>query len=191
MSFPNSTLVPSGGQIFAHIFENRHTGLARGLFWSITVKFEPIRYGDDDYACSMTCEWIPWRLRNWLELDGRRLSVDYGEEGVESSFYLTEHDLGTHTELVLQHQSENLFETKMNMTVDFHGFHDGHENPRMQVAATVDLPLLGVLVIPDSLFPKPATEQELRDVASDFIDLTSFGDPEPWRTHGSIFPPKL
>ncbi|MEW4489474.1 hypothetical protein AB1L42_15435 [Thalassoglobus sp. JC818] len=190
MAFPNSMLVPSGGQILAHIFENRHTGLARGMFWSITIEFEPISYGGDQYACSMTCEWIPWRHRKWLELDGSRLSVENGEEGVESSFYLTEHDIGTHTELALRHQSDNLFETQMDMVVDFHGFHDGDENPRMQVAATVDLPFLGVLVIPDNLFPKPNTEQELRDVASDFIDLASFGEPEPWRSHGSIFLPE-
>ncbi|QDT27569.1 hypothetical protein Enr10x_28870 [Gimesia panareensis] len=191
MAFPNTTLVPSGGQILAHIFENRHTGLARGLFWSISIKFEPISYGGDEYSCSMMCEWIPWRLRNWLELDGRRLSVDYGEEGIESSFYLTEHDIGTHTELALRHQSENLFETQVKMVVDFYGFHNGDENPQMQIDATVALPFLGVLVIPDNLFPKPTTEQELRDVAADFIDLTSFRSSEPWMTHGSIFPPKF
>jgi hypothetical protein len=40
--FPSKKLVPSGGQIYCHIFENRRTGLKRNLFWSITVDFKSI-----------------------------------------------------------------------------------------------------------------------------------------------------
>ena len=40
--FPSKSLVPSGGQIYCHIFENRRTGLKRNLFWSITVDFKSI-----------------------------------------------------------------------------------------------------------------------------------------------------
>jgi hypothetical protein len=58
MRFPTGSLIPSGGDIYCHVFENKHTGLARNLFWSITITFEPIQYGDNEFQCSMTCEWI-------------------------------------------------------------------------------------------------------------------------------------
>jgi hypothetical protein len=58
MKFPAEALVPKGGQIYGHIFENQRIGLARSLSWSITVEFEPLRYGDEAFSCSMTCEWI-------------------------------------------------------------------------------------------------------------------------------------
>jgi hypothetical protein len=58
MRFPSEALVPTGGEIDCHVFENERTGLVRNLFWSITIGFQPLRYGEDEFECSMTCEWI-------------------------------------------------------------------------------------------------------------------------------------
>src|SRR5437868_1197374 len=113
--FPSHLLVPSGGENYAHIFENKTTGVGRNLFWSITVDFQPIQYGGDEFSCSMTCEWIAWPLRDWRELDGRELDVDYGENGVESSFYMGRHDLATHATVSLRRRRDNIFSVKMDM----------------------------------------------------------------------------
>jgi len=179
MKFPAEALVPKGGQIYCHIFENR---LARSLSWSITVEFEPLRYGDEGFSCSMTCEWIRWPVRNWRELDGRRLE---GEDGIESTFYMTEHNTGRRTELVLRRRRANIFMVKMNMLVDFHGHFGDDGNPAMAVHAEVDVPFVGLLVIRD----KPATPAELQEIASEFVDLSAYEAPEPWRQHGFIFRP--
>jgi hypothetical protein len=53
MRFPSESLIPSGGQIYCHIFENERTGLPRKLFWSITITFEPIHYGENELERSM------------------------------------------------------------------------------------------------------------------------------------------
>ena len=189
--FPSKSLAPKGGEMYCHIFENSSTGLVRNLFWSITVEFEPVQYGENEFSCAMTCEWIPWPVRNWRELDGRRLVADYGEHGVESSFYTTQHDIGTRTELALFHRKANLFAVKMDMLVDYRGYYGGDDNPAMAVHAEVDVPFIGLLIIPDNLSPKPATPSQLQSVASQFVDLSSYEAPKPWQGHGSIFPPAV
>jgi hypothetical protein len=187
--FPSKSLVPSGGQIYCHIFENRRTGLRRNLFWSITVDFKPIRYGDERFTCSMTCEWIAWSMRDWRELDEKQIDLDFGEDGIESSFYMTKHDIATHTRLSLHQRRRNVFGVKVDMMVDFHGYYGGDENPAMPVHAEVDLAFIGLLVIPANLSPKPTTPAKLKKVASHFVDLAAYKEPEPWMTHGFIFRP--
>ncbi len=188
-TFPSKALEPSGGQIYCHIFENKHTGLARNLFWSITVDFKPIQYGDEKFDCSMTCEWIRWPLRDWRDLDGKQLDVEFGEDGIESSFYMTEHDIASHTTLSLHHRRRNVFTVNANMLVDFHGYYGGDADPSMPVHAEVDLPFIGLLVTPANLSPKPTTPTKLKKVVSEFVDLAAYKEPEPWMSHGFIFRP--
>jgi hypothetical protein len=189
MTFPAQSLVPKCGKIYCHVFENPRVDLARNLFWSITIEFESIQYGEDEFDCSMTCEWIVWPIRDWRQLDGIRLDADYGENGVESSFYLVGHDVGTHTKLTLTRRESNLFRVEMGMVVDFKGYYEGDENPAMTVHAEVDVPFIGLLIIPDNLTPKPVSKEEFQAVAAEFVDLSAFGNLEPWKSHGSIFPP--
>lgn len=188
-SFPSHLLVPRGGEIYSHIFENARTGLARKLIWSITVDFQPIMYGDDEFTCSMTCEWIPWPIRDWRELDGRQLNVEYGQNGVESSFYMGRHDLATHTALSIRRRRDNVFSVKVDMLVDFQGYYGGDANPAMPIRAEVDVSFIGLLVIPGNLFPKPNSHAELQKVASEFVDLSAYQGPETWKSHGFVFRP--
>ena len=146
-----------------------------------------MRYGDEEFSCSMTCEWIRWPVRTWRELDGRRLAADFGEDGIESTFYMTEHDTGRRTELVLRRRRENIFTVKMDMLVDFHGHYGGDGNPAMAVHAEVDVPFIGLLIIRD----KPATPAELQEIAAEFVDLSAYEAPEPWQRHGFIFRPSV
>jgi hypothetical protein len=188
MMFPSESLIPSGGEIYCHVFENKYTGLARNLFWSITITFEPIQYGANEFQCSMTCEWITWPIRDWRALDGRRIDVNYGENGVESSFYTIRHDFGTHTKLSLRHRVEDWFTVSISMTVDFLGFYGGDENPEMMVSAEAELPFTGLIITAENLHPKPVNVAELERVASEFVDLSAFREPER-RNHGFVLRP--
>jgi hypothetical protein len=190
MGFPSESLIPSGGEIYCHVFENKHTGLARNLFWSITITFEPIQYRENEVECSMTCEWITWPIRDWRDLDGRQIDLNYGEDGVESSFYTTRHDFGNHTTLSVRHRIENRFAVSMSMLVDFLGYYGGDENPAMMVHAEADVPFTGLIILPENLFPKPITIAEVESVAADFVDLSSFRAPE-LRHRGFILCPRL
>jgi len=92
--FPADKLKANGGEIYAHIFENSMVGLQRNLFWTITLEFEPINYEDEDWECSMTCEWVPWRIRDWRDLHNLELKVGPDDRLIESSFYMVEHGRG-------------------------------------------------------------------------------------------------
>jgi hypothetical protein len=106
---------------------------------------------------------------------------------IGSTFYMTEHDTGRHTELLLRRRRANIFTVKMDMLVDFHGYYGGDENPAMAVQAEVDLSFFGLLIIRD----KPATHAELQVIAAGFVDLSAYEAPEPWQRHGFIFRPSV
>jgi hypothetical protein len=178
MRFPSEALVPSGGEIYCHLFENPHTGLARNLFWSITIDFAPLRYGEEEFECSMTCEWIAWSVRSWRDLDDRRLDVAYGEEGIESSFYMTAHDIANRTSLSLCHRGGDRFRVSMRMEVDFHGYYGGDADPAMLIYAEADLPFTGLIVVPENLFPKPLSSEQVKGIASQFVELADFSEPQ-------------
>jgi hypothetical protein len=66
----------------------------------------------------------------------------------------------------------------MTMTVDFLGYYGGDENLAMMVHANADLPYTGLIITPENLSPKPVTIGELQRVATGFVDLSSFQEPE-------------
>jgi hypothetical protein len=190
MQFPANRLVPKGGDIYAHIFENSRTGLARGLFWSITIEFEPVDYGEEQFDCSTTCEWMNWPIRDWHDLDGKRLNALYGDDGIEASFYLTRHDSAKHVRLSIQRTSAADFQVSMAMTVNFSGYYGDDENPDLLVSGDVVIPFTGLLVVPDNLFPKPTTVEEVNGVAREFVDLNCYEAPELDR-HRYVFQPRI
>jgi hypothetical protein len=175
--FPADKLKASGGGIYAHIFENSFTGIPRNLFWSVTLKFEPVKYEGEEWECSMTCEWIPWRIRDWRNLHNLELKVGRDDQLIESSFYMVEHDEGKETSLSLRHREGHLFNVRMSMVVDFTGFTGRDRNPEMSVAGEALVPFEGVFVVPENLSPKPMTVSEVKDVAKDYVDLSAYGEP--------------
>ena len=68
--FPAAKLHANGGSISCLVFENPYVGLNRSLFWSLNLDFAPV---ENEGCSSITCEWIPWKFRHWLELDGATL----------------------------------------------------------------------------------------------------------------------
>ena len=165
MRFPASELRASGGEIYCMVFENKNTGLARNLFWSLTLNFEPV--GQESYV-SMTCDWIPWKLRRWKELDGVKLASQYGEDGIEGSFYVCEHDLMENVSLSLQYVRENLFRLEMEMTVDYQGSEFSDPEPHLLVKGCAIVPFVGLYL---------GQGIDLTD-AAEFLNLSAF-ESEP------------
>lgn len=189
MAFPADSLVPVGGEMYSHIHENPNANLQRDHFWSIRIDFAPIEYGDESWDCSAASEWIRFNVRDWRELHDtqhERLAYD---PLVESSFYMTEHDPADVTLLTLSHVGANRFHVRMEMLVDFHGYLGGDENPDMPVAAETEIEYTGLVIVPENLFPKPSTVEELNEVASPFVDLSAYHEPKQDRFR-FVFRPK-
>lgn len=178
--FPASDLRACGGEIYCTISENPDVGLKRSLFWSLTLDFEPV--GENGETSSMTCEWIPWKFRHWKELDGATLTGNYGEEGIEGSFYVCEHDLMETVTLTVRHVRENLFELEMEMVVDYKGSEFSDPEPHMHVKGCAIVPFVGLYLGEGISF----------DEASEFVDLYAF-DCEPLKNkyETPFYKPKL
>ncbi len=174
MTFPHHLLCPSDGRVFAYLFENSLTGVKRGVYWGATLEFATLEYADEDFDCSMTCEWIPWEIRSWRDLDGRRLSANYGDQGIEASFYMSAHDCAHSVELSLTRKEGSDFHVDLSMDVEFSGWTGEDKNPHMQVAGALTVPFEGVWLRPDS-FAKPDAEPvDALAIASDFLVLEDF-----------------
>jgi hypothetical protein len=191
VKFPSHELKPKSGDIYAHIFENSTTGLARDLFWSITIEFEPLEYGDDEFQCAMTCEWVRWPIRDWRDLDGKQLDARYGDDGLEASFYMSRHDVAHSARLSIHRVAANDFRVSMEMQVDFHGYYGGDEVSDMPVKAdSVIVPFTGLVVVPGNLFPKPTTVKDVEAVAREFVNMDCYDPPEEDR-HRYVLRPRV
>ena len=186
MKFPVAKLKPAGGEIYAHIFENRHTGLARNLFWSFRIEFKPLRYGEDDseWTCSMMTEWITFPIFDWKQLEGQELDVSDGERGIESSFYMTSHDPGVRGKLAISQRKANVFRVALDMTVNFHGYYGDDADPEMRVRTEADIPFEKVAFNSGNLFPKPKNIAEANAIATKYLDLATF---HPMQKNGDQF----
>ena len=176
--FPAEKLVASGGRIFAHLFENPRMGVTRNVYWSVTIDFHPIEYADEEWRCSMTCEWLTWPLRDWRDLAGQSLDLNYGDQGSESSFYMWQHDKGKSTRLRIGARTGNCFDVAMDMVVDFAGFVGTDSSPAMAVRGRAAVPYAGVIVVPENLFPKPNTPADVTSAVSAYLDTSLYAAPE-------------
>lgn len=82
------SLRPTGGEIYAHLFENSRTGVARNLFWNLRIDCEPVHLEGEEWDCSVAVEWLRWTVPNWRSLDAKGLRDVSAPEMVEASVYL-------------------------------------------------------------------------------------------------------
>ena len=176
MVFPAHLLKPNGGEIYCHIFENQHTGVARDAYWSITVDFAPIVYGKDKFRCNAMVEWLQFTKRDFRELAEYRIVLPDGSQA-EASFYINEHDNASSTSLTLNYLGDDRFHVDLEMIVDFHGYAGGDANPALRVVASTELQYTGLIVVPGNLDPKPEDEAGVIAAASQFVELASYDPP--------------
>ena len=156
--------------------------MPRGLYWGFTVDFEPLSYEGEKRSCSTTCEWIPWQARTWRDLDGGSLSCNYGDQGVEASFYFVAHDPAETVEVSLAADEDGRFDVTMSMAVDFSGWTGEDANAEMPVSGNVVVPFDGIWLRPDNFDPVPSSEADIKALAEEFLDLRDFSmteDPTP------------
>jgi hypothetical protein len=178
MSFPAHSLVAAGGSIYSHVFENTSTGLQRGHFWSLTIDFAPVEYDESEWDCSVMIEWMRFPVRDWRLLNDSHVAEAMKDELVEASFYLTRHDWATVKELTLKHIADNRFRACLKLVVDFQGFTGDDVDPEMEITAETDIEYTGIIVVPDNLFPKPNTPEQVMEVVSQFANPAAYHSPE-------------
>lgn len=178
MPFPAHSLVPAGGSMYSHIFENASTGLQRGHFWSLTIDFTPIEYDGSEWHCSTMIEWMQFPVRDWRSINDSHVAIAIEHEMVEASFYLTRHDWAMVKDFRLKHITANRFRAYVKAFVNFQGFTGDDVNPDMEITAETDIEYTGLIIVPDNLFPKPDTPQRVSEVVSQFADPAAYHPPE-------------
>ncbi len=174
--------------MYAHVFENPDVGVARGLYWAVTVKCEPIEWNGEAWPCSVTCEWLQWPIRRWQDLDGVSLQTAIAPLDAECSLYLAEHNPVRIESLSIRREpNERKFLVGITGAVELFGFDelDGEDIPFF-VQGSVEFD--GIILIPDNLSPKPSTPTEAAGVVSEFVSVESLKEPR-WDRFRYVFEP--
>jgi len=177
------------GEISAHLFENSSVGLTRNLFWSVTLDCKPVLWGEEEWECSFSTEWLTWPVRDWRHLHGQCISSAKNPELVESSFYLAQHHPLKLASLSLSRiDGTPRFNVAVDAMLDLEGFDelDGEDVP---IVLRCEAEFTGLVVVPDNLEPAPKTSQEASAVLERFIDLGCFSAPH-WDDFRFVFAPR-
>ena len=100
------------------------------------------------------------------------------DELVEASFYLTRHDRATVKELSIKHIADNRFRAYIKLVVDFQGFTGDDVDLEMEITAETEIEYTGIIVVPDNLFPKPNTPEQVMEIVSQFASPAAYHSPE-------------
>jgi len=188
MSFPSHSLVPCGGKMYSIIFENTATGVVRSHFLSATIQFEPIKYADEDWNCSITTEWIPLRFGKWQDCLVQEYTTVSGSSQIESSFYMCQHHPASLKSLSISHIANSRFRVEISGLVDFTGYLGGDEDSAMRVHAEAEMDYFGLVIVPGNFFPKPLDSESIRGVAQEFVDLSVYQEPKEDRHRFVLLP---
>jgi hypothetical protein len=180
MTLSSNQLNAKGGEIYCHIFENQTCKVAKGLYWSITVNFEPIMIGRNLCECSVISEWIRWPIRSWQELDGCGVNFHYGENGYGSSFYFFEHHPIDLTKLLFKRTRLNEFNISLIGEISIKRDLGIEVDNPLLIQANTTIPFTGLIIDPNNLGMKSTYRDSLEQVARQFINIDSFNAPEPY-----------
>lgn len=177
--FPHDSLSPREGHIQAAIHENHHMGVKRHLHWELKVGFERFKYRDMEVSPSFTIDFVPGSIRDWRNLVGLRADGDYGQDGIEATFYVWEHDYCSSFHLHVLERKGTSFLVEMSAVVEFSGSARDDANPAMPVKARCWLPFEGLVLSLDS---PPPDRKAAQEAAAEFVDLSTYtqdeADPE-------------
>jgi hypothetical protein len=177
-----------GGECHAHVFENPRTGLARNLFWDFVLECAPLMWEGDEAQVSVLCDWVTLPTRRWTEVSVSLRDIP-SPELLESSFYLSAHHDVRLEALEIAHAGQDLFRVRIAGRFDLEGYGDlDGKNIAIDLEARVRF--RGLIVMPENLFPKPASAADAIAVAGEFLELDELAAPQ-WDGDRYWFEPRM
>ena len=181
---------PSGGDFYSHIFENSSEGIAVDVFWAITINFSPIRIQDAECESEASIEWLQWPIRSWRLLDGCAADFRYGENMCESSLYLFSHHPIDSTRIAIRHQEGPEFLVSFNLELEIQDDLGVTIRQPLVIQGSSKLTYTGLLVIPQNVGLTATDDESLKQFAANYVDVSVYGEPQPYGGHGFCFPPR-
>jgi hypothetical protein len=191
--FPAKKLVPAKATITAQL--NGVPNGPRGVYLGFTtnIEFRPLEAEGDEMETSMGWDLMPIPgVRDWRKLEGVRVAGTNpgkdGKEALEGAFLLNEWDGAVESSLAIGRRRGPRFAIDAAMVVDFGGWGEGGEEPRMAVRAQTDAVFRGLWVPPQT--SKGGLEGAKRTAAA-HMDLDALEEPVEQGKGSYFFPPKL
>lgn len=182
------SLVPVGGDLHGHLFENATTGLTRDLFWSVEIRFQALEFAGEAWTVGIQAEWLTWPIRRWTDLSGCQLESVAKPELVEASIYLADHQWITLESLALRRLEGRRFLLTLAASLELEDPTGARHGPTSREFA-VPIDFLGVYVLPESLSTKPATVADVSRELDAFLSVQDFRPPT-WDRFRFTFQPK-
>jgi hypothetical protein len=172
--FPVEQLRPLAGQLEGFLFENLRTGLARDVFFSITIPFAPIPYGNEIAETCLLIEWLRFGGKDWRSFSGNKIE---GTRGIEASFYLFDHRPAK--ELLLEVLSrEGLdFDVRVRISVDLNDRYDLPTPPMSVVDVRTSVRFCGIRIAESLLRYDPLQANEARRLLEPFVAVDLYEEP--------------
>lgn len=146
------------------------------LNWDVYIDCGMIELDGCEWEISTGAEWIHWPVSSWADLDGVSLQSCTNQSEVESSFYLAQHhDIDIH-KLHIE-KTNNCYSVDFVGEFELSGF--GNEfDGKVAIDLSSELTLEGIIVVPDNMFPKPSTPEEVRTLVEPLFDMSQLGEPQ-------------
>jgi hypothetical protein len=160
--------------------------VSRNVYWAVRAELEPISFDGEDWDCSVEMEWLVLSIRSWTELDGMTLS-SLSDTDYEASAYV----VSQHCPASIDHLSLKRIGDSPQFRVEIRGSVSLDEPgipPRLTIAVDTVLSFTGVIVVPDSLTPKPTDKAEVVAAVSSFLSTPDLGEPL-WDRFRFVLPP--
>jgi hypothetical protein len=186
MTFQPHWIIPTSASLFGHVFENSRTGLARGLFWNLSIACQPIRHGTEDMHCEISCDWLTWPMRRWPSLDGQSLDTTNDNAKIEASVYLMDHfRLRVRSLLIHRIPATARFIVDIDGEFDLNGWGD-LDGKNIAIGARCEAEFKGLVALGANFEPPITGAAALNLATAPFIDLADFhpvkssGDQYRW-----------
>jgi hypothetical protein len=165
------------GTLYAHLFENHSTGLTRDLYWGLHIPCQPIMHEEEEWPCSIVCDWMRFPMDDWRNQDGVNIGRIWSPELSECSVYLGSHHTARLTSIDL-HRVSNTTRAHLRIEGAFDLFGFGElDASDILFAVEAELDFEGVIVVPENFTPKLDTAAKVRDALQTYVDLQIFEEP--------------
>jgi hypothetical protein len=174
------------GTIYAHVFENRTMGVPRGLYWNLRLDCELGAPSKRPAECSISIDWLTFAATRFEQLSAVGLASVRDPRGIEASIYL-----GTHRDIRLRTLEFGVASSsvvQLRVAGDLAEPARGQDPEHCRIDLTCDIEFEGVVVVPQSLVPKPGSVEEARAAIAPYFELETLASGD-WEDFRYLFPP--
>ena len=178
--FDKGLIKPTGGQIGATIFENKHINIPKTLFFNIQIELDSISIEHDTIKTEILLNFIKFKINRLKELENRAFDFPVNPTAgyIDGSIYLFEvHNPVDVTRIEFGTTTENAIEAKIHYTIDFEFEGTGYSKTE-ELQLTTILKFGSLSIDPDILGAEDCNIKKSKDLLIEFCDKNDYDQPK-------------